>query len=104
MNCVFNVLNLMKKVLSTGNLDMDYLGKILEFALVTVEKLSAPAHTEELKAKHRGFLEELAEMCRAGDASRKSHIIALVRGLRYVLDQIQVSIPFFFCILTCFPI
>ncbi|CDO97570.1 unnamed protein product [Coffea canephora] len=82
-------LDILSQVLSTGNLDMDYLGKILEFALVTVEKLSAPAHTEELKAKHRGFLEELAEMCRAGDASRKSHIIALVRGLRYVLDQIQ---------------
>lgn len=82
-------LDILSQVLSSGNLDMDYLGKILEFALVTVEKLSAPANTEELKAKHHGFLEELAEMCGVGDASRKSHTIALVKGLRFVLEQIQ---------------
>ncbi|KAL3515661.1 hypothetical protein ACH5RR_022563 [Cinchona calisaya] len=82
-------LDILSQVLSSGNLDMDYLEKILKFALITLQKLSAPAHTEELKTIHDKFLEELAVMCRASDASKKSHTIALVKGLRFVFEQIQ---------------
>lgn len=79
------------QVLSSGNLDMDYLGKILEFALITIQKLSAPASANELKATHQKFLDELIEICRERVTSKKSHTIALVRGVRFVLEQIQVS-------------
>lgn len=69
---------------------MGYLGKILEFSLTMLRKLSAPAEVDELKATHQKFLEDLSDICRVTDASRKSHIIALVRGLQFVLEQIQV--------------
>lgn len=77
-------------MLKSGNLDIDYLGRILEFALVTLQKLSAPANDDELKAKHRMLLNELSEICKASDESRYSCIIAMIRGLRFVLEQIQV--------------
>lgn len=72
-------------------LDMDYLGKILESALVTLQKLSAAAHEDELKEAHQNLLKELAELCHAGDGSNYSRVMALVKGLRFVLEQIQVS-------------
>ncbi|KAI5661559.1 hypothetical protein M9H77_20882 [Catharanthus roseus] len=83
-------LDILSQVLHSGNLDMGYLGKILEFSLTMLRKLSAPAEVDELKATHQKFLEDLSDICRVTDASRKSHIIALVRGLQFVLEQIQV--------------
>ncbi|XP_059653509.1 uncharacterized protein LOC132300457 [Cornus florida] len=82
-------LDILSQVLNSGKLDMDYLGKILEFALVTLQKLSAPASEDELKAAHQKLLEELAEICQATDGSNYSHVIALLKGLRFLLEQIQ---------------
>ena len=64
--------------------------KILEFVLTTLQKLSAPATEDELKVAHLSMLKELAEICQAGNDSNHSHIIALIKGLRFVLEQIQV--------------
>lgn len=69
---------------------MNYLGKILESALITLQKLSAAAHEDELKETHNNLLKELAELCYDGDGSNYSHVIALVKGLRFILEQIQV--------------
>lgn len=77
-------------MLNSGKADIDYLGKILEFALVTLQKLSAPACEDELKEKHQKFLKELAEICWASDGSENSHVIAFIKGLSFVLEQIQV--------------
>lgn len=79
------------QVLNSGTVDMNYLGKILESALVTLQKLSAAAHEDELKETHNNLLKELAELCNDGDGTNYSHVIALVKGLRYILEQIQVS-------------
>ncbi|KAA8536558.1 hypothetical protein F0562_029036 [Nyssa sinensis] len=82
-------LDILSQVLSSGKLDMDYLGKILEYALVTLQKLSAPANEDELKVAHQKLLKELAEICQARDESNHSNAIALIKGLRFVLKQIQ---------------
>ena len=73
-----------------GNLDVGYFGKILEFALVTLQKLSSLAHEDEMKALHQKMLKELAETCQ--DESKYSCIATLIKGLRFVLQQIQVCI------------
>lgn len=78
------------QVLNSGQLDMDYLGKILDFALVTLQKLSAPASEDELKVAHVKMLKELAEICQGESGSNHSHVIALIKGLRFVLEEIQV--------------
>jgi hypothetical protein len=77
-------------VLKSGNLDIDYLGKILEFALVTLQKLSAPASDDEMKANHQKLLNELSEICQARNDSKYPCVIAMIKGLRFVLEQIQV--------------
>ncbi|OVA06119.1 T-complex 11 [Macleaya cordata] len=76
-------------VLMSGTHDMDYLGKILEFALVTLQKLSAPAAEDEMKETHRKLLNELGEVSQARDKSSASLIDAMIKGLRFVLEQIQ---------------
>ncbi|XAR49381.1 hypothetical protein NMG60_11032564 [Bertholletia excelsa] len=81
--------DILSQVLHSGKLDMDYLGKVLEFALITLQKLSAPANEDEEKIVHQKLLRELAEICQAGDGSNHSHAIALIKGLRFVLEQIQ---------------
>ena len=77
-------------MLKSGNLDIDYLGKILEYALVTLQKLSAPANEGEMKVIHEGLLKELAEICETEDKLKNSHVIAMIKGLRFVLEQVQV--------------
>ncbi|KAG8660827.1 hypothetical protein MANES_02G199200v8 [Manihot esculenta] len=81
--------DILSQVLSSGTLDMDYLGKILEFALVTLEKLSAPANDEELKSSHCKLLEELREIFKVGDKSNALISFVVIKGLRNVLQEIQ---------------
>ncbi|KAF5936796.1 hypothetical protein HYC85_024302 [Camellia sinensis] len=82
-------LDVLSQVLNSGKLDMDYLGNILEFALNTLQKLSASANEGELKVVHQKLLKELVEICQAGDGSNHSYVIALIKGLRFVLEQTQ---------------
>ncbi|PNX57341.1 T-complex protein 11, partial [Trifolium pratense] len=49
-------LDILSQVLKSGKLDVNYLGKILEFSLVSLQKLSAPANEEIIKAKHKALL------------------------------------------------
>ncbi|KAJ6348438.1 hypothetical protein OIU76_004827 [Salix suchowensis] len=79
--------DLLAQVLRLGNLDVGYFGKILEFALVTLQKLSSLAHEDEMKALHQKMLKELADTCQ--DESKYSHIATMIKGLRFVLQQIQ---------------
>ncbi|KAJ6342852.1 hypothetical protein OIU78_010716 [Salix suchowensis] len=82
-------LDLLSQVLKSGNLDIDYCGKILEFALVTLQRLSSPAQGDEMKALHQKLLKELAETCQTQDELKHPHIAAMIMGLRSVLEQIQ---------------
>ncbi|GLT42740.1 hypothetical protein SLA2020_167260 [Shorea laevis] len=83
-------LEILSQVLKSGNLEIDYLATILAFALGTLQKLSSPADEDQLRAKHQTLLRELAEICQAGDESNHSSAIAMIKGLRFVLEQIQV--------------
>uniref|UniRef100_A0A2P2LSL0 Uncharacterized protein MANES_07G019200 n=2 Tax=Rhizophora mucronata TaxID=61149 RepID=A0A2P2LSL0_RHIMU len=82
-------LDILTQLLKSGNLDVGYLGKILEFALGTLQKLASVAHEAELKVKHQKLLKELTETCQTRDHSKFSHATAMVKGLRFVLEQIQ---------------
>ncbi|KAK4405041.1 hypothetical protein Sango_0510600 [Sesamum angolense] len=82
-------LEILTQVLSSGKLDINFLGRILEYALTTLRKLSAPAYEDELKKKHQQFMKDLAETCWASGSSENSQVITLIKGLRYVLEQIQ---------------
>lgn len=95
MNCYegFNIFlpsSATVKVLKSGIHDMDYLGRILEYALATLQKLSAPANEDEMKKTHKNLLNELSEIAQANDKLNSSFVIAVVKGLRFVLEQIQV--------------
>ncbi|KAK8469120.1 hypothetical protein PHAVU_006G216100 [Phaseolus vulgaris] len=83
-------LEILSQVLKSGNLDVDYLGKILEFSLVSLQKLSAPANEEMMKATHKKLFHELGEICQSRDGSNNSCVVALVKGLQFVFGQIQI--------------
>ncbi|XXG60481.1 hypothetical protein AAC387_Pa04g2382 [Persea americana] len=82
-------LDILSQVLKSGIHDMDYLGRILEYALATLQKLSAPANEDEMKKTHKNLLNELSEIAQANDKLNSSFVIAVVKGLRFVLEQIQ---------------
>ncbi|XP_017971012.1 PREDICTED: uncharacterized protein LOC18607821 [Theobroma cacao] len=82
-------LEILSQVLKSGNLDIDYLGRILEFALITLQKLSSPANDDEMKAANQSLLKELAEICEAREKPNNSPALAMIKGLRFVLEQIQ---------------
>ncbi|KAL5096311.1 hypothetical protein RYX36_000638 [Vicia faba] len=83
-------LDILSQVLKSGKLDVDYLGKILEFSLVSLQKLSAPANEKIIKAQHKALLCELSEICQSRDESNNACVGALVKGLQFVLEQIQI--------------
>ncbi|KAJ0257652.1 T-complex protein 11 [Hirschfeldia incana] len=82
-------LDLLSQLLNSGTLDIDYLGKMLEFALSTLRKLSAPVNDRENESTHQSLLEELHRLCQAKDESGKLHAVAIVKGIRFILEQIQ---------------
>ncbi|XVE66931.1 hypothetical protein DITRI_Ditri08aG0119400 [Diplodiscus trichospermus] len=82
-------LEILSQVLKSGNLDIDYLGRILEFALITLQKLSAPANDDEMKAANQRLLKELSGICESREKPNDSPASAMIKGLRFVLQQIQ---------------
>ncbi|KAK8626837.1 hypothetical protein V6N13_134467 [Hibiscus sabdariffa] len=46
-------LEILSQVLKSGKLDIAYLGRILEFALITLQKLSSPANDDEIKTANQ---------------------------------------------------
>uniref|UniRef100_A0A1J3FDR1 T-complex protein 11-like protein 1 n=1 Tax=Noccaea caerulescens TaxID=107243 RepID=A0A1J3FDR1_NOCCA len=82
-------LELLSQLLNSGTLDIDYLGKMLEFALATLRKLSAPANDRENESTHQNLLEELHRLCQAKDESGDLRSVAIVKGIRFILEQIQ---------------
>ncbi|TYI99734.1 hypothetical protein E1A91_A13G037800v1 [Gossypium mustelinum] len=82
-------LEILSQVLKSGNLDIDYLGRILGFALITLQKLSSPANDDEMKAANQRLLKELTEICEAKEKPDHSPALAMIKGLRFVLEQIQ---------------
>ncbi|KAH9618133.1 hypothetical protein KSS87_005800 [Heliosperma pusillum] len=82
-------IDILTQVLRNGTLDINYLGKIMEYALITLQKLSAPANDDEMKNAHQNLLVDLRQMSLTGEDSDFSSTVAVVKGLRFVLQQIQ---------------
>ncbi|KAH0664255.1 hypothetical protein KY284_029186 [Solanum tuberosum] len=85
-------IDILLEVLKSGTLDMDYFGRILEFALVTLRKLSAPSIEDELKANHQKFLKELGEITQGGENNNALFTSLVIKGLQFVLRKIKVQI------------
>nr|XP_029122495.1 uncharacterized protein LOC105051720 isoform X2 [Elaeis guineensis] len=82
-------LEILSQVLESDTQDTDYLGRILEYALVMLQKLSAPANEDEMKKAHKKLLSELADIAQSNGKQNGSFVIATIKGLRFVLEQIQ---------------
>ncbi|CAH2033666.1 unnamed protein product [Thlaspi arvense] len=82
-------LDLLSQLLNSGILDIDYLGKMLEFALAILRKLSAPANDRENEITHQNLLEELHRLCEVKDESGNLRAVAIVKGIRFIFEQIQ---------------
>lgn len=84
---------------------MAYLGKILGYALAILQKLSAPADEDKIKKRHERLLNELSEITNSESSTNSLFVIVTVKGLRFVLEQIQVT--YFFhekCYCFSFPL
>ncbi|XP_010538930.1 PREDICTED: uncharacterized protein LOC104813107 isoform X2 [Tarenaya hassleriana] len=82
--------DVLSQSLGSGNVDMAYLGNILEFALGTLLKLSAPANEEEIRSTYHNLMNELREIAQSEGQTNSSYGILVVKGLRFVLQQLQI--------------
>ncbi|KAK4747667.1 hypothetical protein SAY87_014253 [Trapa incisa] len=73
----------------SGVLDVLNLREILEFALVTLRKLSSPANDVEMQKAHSNLLKEIGDISESVE-SNGALAISIVKGLQFVLQQIQV--------------
>lgn len=82
------------QILESGSQDIGYLRKLLEYSLGVVLKLASPANDNESKAMHVQLFHELSEIVVGMDKETSSSFAqVLVKGLRFVLQQIQVFFP-----------
>lgn len=79
-------IDVLSQVLKSGTSDMDYLGRILEFAMTTLQKLCAPDKEDEIKTSYHKLLKELGEI---SDKANASFALLMIMGLRFVLQEIQ---------------
>jgi hypothetical protein len=87
-------LEILSQVLGSGSQDAQYLGKILQYSLDMVRKLSAAAKEDEMKKTHDKLLSELAASSEVNDSGINSFVVAVIKGLRFILEEIQVcSLP-----------
>ncbi|RZC87192.1 hypothetical protein C5167_042123 [Papaver somniferum] len=63
----------------------------LEFALVTLQKLSAPTNEDDVMDTHKKLMNDLGRISQDGYNSNVSFVNATVKGLRFVLEQLQVK-------------
>ncbi|KAL5715749.1 hypothetical protein ACHQM5_017526 [Ranunculus cassubicifolius] len=77
-------LDILSQVLASGTCDLSYLGRILEFALGTLQKLAAAANENEMIKTHKKMMDELGVVSQG-----ESFAIAMIKGLRFVLQETQ---------------
>lgn len=79
------------QVLESGSQDYSYFQKLLDYALGIVMKLTAPARDCDTRKSFDLLLQELSQFSTdKGEKSLNLFRVALVKGLRFVLEQIQV--------------
>jgi len=83
-------LEILSQVLGSGSQDAQYLGQILRYSLDMVRKLSAAAKEDEMKQSHDKLLSELAASSEVNDSGINSFVVAVIKGLRFILEEIKV--------------
>ena len=87
-------LEILSQVLGSGSQDAQYLWQILQYSLDMVCKLSAAAKEDEMKKSHEKLLSELAASSEVNDSGINSFVVAVIKGLRFILEEIKVrSLP-----------
>ncbi|KAH9318454.1 hypothetical protein KI387_020223 [Taxus chinensis] len=82
--------DLFSQILESGSQDIEYLSKLLEYSLGVVLKLAIPANDNESKTISEQLFHELSEMVVGmDDKTNCSFARTLVKGLRFILEQIQ---------------
>lgn len=74
----------------------------MQFTLDVLLKLSAPAKENELNIAYKKFLKELNGIAQAGGTNNSLFAALVIKGLRFVLQQIQVSVTELLSILFFF--
>ncbi|TKW04496.1 hypothetical protein SEVIR_7G113300v4 [Setaria viridis] len=82
-------IEILSQVLGSGSQDAQYLGQILQYSLAMVRKLSAAAKEDEMKKSHDKLLSELAASSEVNDNGINSFVIAVIKGLRFILEEIK---------------
>ncbi|KAF8714788.1 hypothetical protein HU200_027315 [Digitaria exilis] len=82
-------LEILSQVLGSGSQDVQYLGQILQYSLDMVRKLSAAAKEDEMKKSHDKLLGELAASSEANGNGINSFVIAVIKGLRFIMEEIK---------------
>ncbi|URE23942.1 T-complex protein 11 [Musa troglodytarum] len=82
-------LDILSQVLESGSQDIDYFGNILENVLAMLQKLSSPANEDDMRKAHQKMLNSLTDIARSNDKQSNSFVVASIKGLRFVLEQIQ---------------
>lgn len=83
-------IEILSQVLESGSQDTQYLGQILHYSLAMVRKLSAAAKEDEMKKSHEKLLSELAASSEVNnDKDISSFVIAVIKGLRFTLEEIK---------------
>jgi len=82
-------LEILSQVLGSGSQDAQYLWQILQYSLDMVCKLSAAAKEDEMKKSHEKLLSELAASSEVNDSGINSFVVAVIKGLRFILEEIK---------------
>jgi len=82
-------LEILSQVLESGSQDAQYLGQILQYSLDMIRKLSAAAKEDEMKKNHEKLLSELAASSEVNNNGINSFVIAVIKGLRFILEEIK---------------
>ncbi|KAJ4756584.1 T-complex protein 11 [Rhynchospora pubera] len=82
-------LDILSQVLDSGTDDRQYLGQILDFSLGMLRQLGSSASEDVAKEAHQKLLKELAETSQSAHQTKTSFVFAIVKGLRFTLEEIQ---------------
>eukprot|EP00249_Psilotum_nudum_P022113 c28380_g1_i1 orf=183-3803(+) len=82
-------LEIFSQLLSSGSHDYDYFHRMLDYALNIVLRLGAPARDEDARGAQEVLFQELSDITSLM-GERNSFVYALVKGLRFVLEQVQL--------------
>lgn len=80
---------------------MDYLRRLLDYASGLILKLGSPARDSPAKAAHESLIKELSTVSSGSKDTQTDFFTTLVKGLRFIFEQLQVRSLKFLSKRTC---